>query len=96
MCGEETGMRGRRGRPVRRGVKDRKSLDSSISYFGMFLRTVAKWRPPFEEKRGLALFYEGAQAGANLARVYALLTQFLSFRERTREELSHHKGIWNS
>ena len=41
------------------------------SYFGMFLLTVAKWRPPFEEKRGLALFHEGAQAGANLAQVLA-------------------------
>jgi hypothetical protein len=25
----------------------------------MFLRTVAKWCPPFEEKRGSAPFYEG-------------------------------------
>jgi len=37
----------------------------------MFLRAVAKWRPPFEEKWGLALFHEGAQAGANLAQILA-------------------------
>ena len=34
-------------------------------------KLVAKWRPPFDEKRGLALFHEGAQAGANLAQVLA-------------------------
>jgi len=46
----------------------------AISSLGMFLRTVAKWRPPFEEKRGLAPFYEGRakkQDGANLAQVLA-------------------------
>ena len=58
----------------------------------MFLRTVATWRPPFEEKRGLALFYEGAQAGANHE---FWLTQFLPVQEGTHEELSYHEGIHN-
>jgi len=46
----------------------------------------AKWRPPFEEKRGLASFYEGRakkQAGANLAQVVLARLIFIGLRRDT-------------
>ena len=36
------------------------------SYHGMFLCTVAKWRPPFEEKRSSAPVYEGRKLAQTL------------------------------
>jgi hypothetical protein len=59
----------------------------------MFLCTVAKWRPPFEENRGPAPFYEGCKLAQTMHEFW--LAQFLSVREGTRVELLHHEGIYN-
>ena len=60
-----------------------------------FLHMVAKWRPP-QEKRGLPPFDEG-RVKKKLAQTFDKfwLVQFLSVREGTREELSHHEEIYN-
>ena len=54
----------------------------------MFLRTVAKWRPPFEEKGVWPPFMRGAPKNKLAQTLHKIwLAQFLSVREGTREEL---------
>ena len=49
--------------------------------------------PLFEEKRGSAPFYGGRTQAQTLQEFW--LAQFLTVREGTCEELSHHEGIYN-